>query len=162
MAIALAIQLEHATILATDISPDALALAAANADRHNVAPRIELGEGDLLEPVLAAASEHGAFDYLVTNPPYISDAEWDVVPPNVKDHEPVLALRAGSDGLDMIRPLIERAHECVRPGGLVLIETAASHAEQAAEIARTNAHLTGVHVLKDFEGLPRVVCATRA
>ncbi|MCB1940290.1 MAG: peptide chain release factor N(5)-glutamine methyltransferase, partial [Rhodocyclaceae bacterium] len=89
IAISLARNLPTAQLIATDISPDALALARENAERHAVADRIEFHKGDLLAPL---AAHHTTYDYIASNPPYIPDHEWDAVEPNVKDYEPTIAL----------------------------------------------------------------------
>ncbi|MEZ6244225.1 MAG: peptide chain release factor N(5)-glutamine methyltransferase [Phycisphaerales bacterium] len=164
IAIALAKQLPGARLVATDISPGALELARTNAARHGVEGRIDFLEGDLLAPL----SEHpatrgaGSLHYLVANPPYIPDDEWEAVEANVREHEPEIALRAGVDGLDLVRPLLEKGARLVRPGGLVLVEVAASRAREAARIAESVGELTNVEIRKDQEGLERVVRASRA
>lgn len=155
IAIALAIRLPEAWILASDLSADALALAHDNAELHGVLDRVQLEQGNLLEPVEIAVRAGGPFDLLVANPPYISDAEWAEVPPNVRHHEPESALRGGADGLDMARPLLTAGPALVHPGGLVMVELAASHAESGGAVASGEGR--AVRVLHDFEGLPRVV-----
>ncbi|MBL8991586.1 MAG: peptide chain release factor N(5)-glutamine methyltransferase [Phycisphaerae bacterium] len=160
IAVALARHLPAAEILAADLSADALDVTAANAARHGVADRVEFLRGDLLDALPDRVT--AGLDYLVSNPPYISDAEWADVPPNVRDHEPELALRGGPDGLSLVRRLIEHAPGWLRPGGVLLVECAASNAGRAAELARSTAGLTAVSVLRDLEGHDRVVAAQRA
>jgi release factor glutamine methyltransferase len=159
LAVALAKNLPDARFVATDISEDALALARSNADRHDVADRLEFRQGDLLAP-LAVDGESETFDAITANPPYIPDYEWGDVEPNVKDHEPHLALRGGADGLDLVRPLIDGIVGHLRPGGWAAIEVAACHAADAAGLAR-NAGLTDVIVLQDHDGLDRVIAGRR-
>ncbi len=142
--------LPDAELIATDISPDALALAKENADRHAVADRIEFREGDLLNPL----SGEPPFDWILANPPYIPDDEWDAVEANVKDHEPHLALRASPDGLPFVRTLIEHARPLLAEGGSVLIELAAKTAAAAADHARAHGW-TDPEILKDHEGYDR-------
>ncbi|MEO1235225.1 MAG: peptide chain release factor N(5)-glutamine methyltransferase, partial [Planctomycetota bacterium] len=124
IAVALAKHLPAATFVATDLSEDALAVARQNAEAHGVADRIDFRHGDLLAPL-----DDQRFDYLLSNPPYISDAEWVEVPANVKDYEPTMALRGGVDGLDCLRPLVAGAAEHMLAGAEVLLEFAASQAE---------------------------------
>ncbi len=154
IAVALAKHLKGAHVVATDISAEALAVAAENADREGVADRITFRQGHLLEPLGGEK-----FEYLVSNPPYISDAEWAEVAPNVKDHEPVLALRGGVDGLDLIRPLIAEARTVLSSPGRLLIEVAAAHKHDVLAMAEA-AMLQHAHVLADHEGLPRVLVAS--
>lgn len=159
IAIALARQLRDARLIATDVSADALEIARRNAVRHEVLDRIDLLEGDLLAPLAnhPTGGRDRSLNYLVANPPYIPDHEWAEVEPNVKDHEPVGALRAGADGLAFVRPIAAEAPRFVRPGGLVLIEVATATIEQARSLLAAHAHIEHVDVLEDHEGLARVV-----
>ncbi len=157
IAVALLKHLPGARAIATDISPDALEVARHNAQRHAVLDRIDFRAGDLLEPLQADAP----LDAILANPPYIPDHEWPDVEPNVKNHEPHGALRAGPEGLDLIRPLLDRAPDLLRPGGLLAIELACSHAEIVLAAARADARLTGSVVLDDVDSLPRVLVACR-
>lgn len=162
IAVALLKNLPAARAVATDISQDALEIARKNAARHGVSDRLDLLEGDLLQPLLDYPASRGAatFDYLLSNPPYIPDHEWGAVAPNVKAHEPHLALRGGVDGLDYVRRVIAEGPRFVKDGGLVLVEVADSHAAMAPTLM-TDAGLVDVRILKDFEGLPRVVAGRR-
>lgn len=159
IAVALAKHLPGAGIVATDVSPDALSLAGENAEKIGVSDRVEFREGDLLGPI-SGPDGGGPFDWIVSNPPYIPDHEWDAVAPNVKDHEPGLALRGGDDGLDLVRPLITGASGLLKPGGVLLIEIAACTAAECVALA-CGVGYTGVRLLKDHEGLERVLVATR-
>ncbi len=159
IAIALLKNLTAARAVATDISGDALELAKENAARHGVSERIDFLQGDLVSPLMEHPPTRGpaSIDYLVSNPPYIPDHEWGAVEPNVKDYEPHLALRGGPDGLNFVRPLLERGPRLVKPGGLMLIEVAASHADAAAELMRQSGAFAEVRILRDIDGLPRVI-----
>lgn len=157
IAISLAVNLPNARVLATDISPAALKLARANADRHAVSDRIDLIRGSLLEPLAGEL-----FDMILSNPPYISDAEWAAVAPNVKDFEPVTALRGGHDGLDLIRPLIAHAGRYLKPAGRLAIEISSSQGAAALALAGQTPDLANPRILADFEGLDRILVADRA
>lgn len=163
LAVALAKNMPEARIIATDVCADALDIARQNAERHAVAERIEFLQGDLLEPLEdhPATQARGTLHYLVCNPPYIPDDEWKAVAPNVKDHEPEVALRGGADGLDLIRPVFEQGPEFVAPNGLILVEVADSRGEDAVVLAEASDLLTDVQLVNDHEGLPRVVIGTR-
>lgn len=156
IAIALAKNLPRARIIACDLSEDALALARENIAEHGLEDRIELRRGDLLAPL------HGEprFDIIVSNPPYIPDDEWADVEPNVRNYEPEMALRAPPDGMTFVRPILEGARALLAPGGRVLVEVAAARAEQSRDVAAA-AGLTDPEILKDIDGLPRVICARR-
>ncbi|MFZ4574569.1 MAG: peptide chain release factor N(5)-glutamine methyltransferase [Phycisphaerales bacterium] len=163
IAVSLLKHFTQARAVATDISEPALEVARENARRHGVSDRIEFLAGNLLGAFDHNPGAYGAgcFDYILSNPPYIPDDEWDAVEPNVKDHEPHLALRGGTDGLDLVRPLVSHAPALLKSGGQVLIEVAAARAGQALELLATNPLVTDARVLKDFEGLNRVIVARR-
>ena len=154
IAIAIAKHLPAARIVATDISPDALAVAKENARELGVADRIDFRLGNLLEPLNGER-----FQFLLSNPPYISDVEWEAVAPNVKDYEPVTALRGGRDGLAFIYPLIEHAHEHLLSPGQLLVEIADSQKKRVLELASVAKGLSNASVMADHEGLPRVLIA---
>ncbi|MBB6429994.1 N5-glutamine methyltransferase family protein [Algisphaera agarilytica] len=151
IAVTLATQLPEATFVATDLSEDALAIARQNAEDHGVADRIEFRHGSLYEPL---GDER--FDFVLSNPPYISDAEWAEVLPNVKDYEPTMALRSGADGLDHLRPLIADASRYLLPQGQILLEMSSTQAD-AVERFASEAGLSDIAVLKDHEEFPRIV-----
>lgn len=157
IAITLAKNMPEARILAVDISQDALNLAKHNADKHDVADRIDFILGDGLTPVVGQRPH-----YLVSNPPYIPDHEWNEVPPNVADHEPALALRAGADGLDILRPLIQNAPDHLATNGQLVCEIAASQKQDVIDIANQTPGLQNPHVLNDHENLPRMLVAQHA
>lgn len=162
--IALAKHLPHARVLCTDISEDAIAVARANAERHEVIDRIDFRVGSLLEPAAAhpAAGRKGSVAYLVANPPYIPDHEWETqMGLNVKGHEPDIALRGGADGLDLVRPLIAGAPDLLRPDGLLAIEFAASTADTVRTIAEQTPGLTEIEIVNDLDSLPRTLLARR-
>ena len=160
IAISLAIHIANANVIATDESPDAIDLARVNAQRHGVEDRIEFRLGRDLQP-LTSGSSRGEFDIICSNPPYISDAEWAEVEPNVRDFEPSAALRGGADGLDLIRVLIAEAGQLLRPGGQLVMEIAHSQREAVLELVASADLLTNPIVLKDHEDFWRVLIADR-
>jgi len=140
IAIALAAKCPSAKIVATDISPDALALAKANAARNNVADRIEFmqsdgfavlkdrwGErprepgGNTIADGSPGVSPH-QFDLIISNPPYIPSAEIATLQPEVRDFDPRSALDGGADGLDFYRKLAAEAKPFLKPGGKIMLE----------------------------------------
>lgn len=163
IATSLLFTMKLARAIATDISPDALAVARLNAIRHGVIDRVEPLEGDLIAALgrHPVAGTHESLHYIVSNPPYIPDDEWDAVEPNVKDHEPHLALRGGADGLDFVRRLIADAPPLLKPGGLLLIEIPEGRFQEAESLAAASPLLESVRILNDLENKPRVVVAAR-
>jgi release factor glutamine methyltransferase len=144
-AIALALADEHPgmTVVATDISPDALALAAENAERLGL--KLETVETSLLDGVV------GPFDLVVSNPPYVDAGEIDALDPEVRDWEPRLALVG-----DLTTELATAAGERLAPGGALVLET---HADKAADVAAALEGLGYERVLvtRDLAGRERVV-----
>lgn len=150
IAIALAVHAPRAHVYALDLSPDALDVARANARRHQVAGRITFLQSDLL----AALSE--PVDLIVANPPYVAAGEWSALPPEVRAHEPRLALYGGPDGLHVIRRLLNRAAVYLRPGGAMLVEIGAWQGAAATHLARQN--FADVTLHSDLAGRDRVLC----
>ncbi len=158
IAISLAIALPVATLVGIDISPDALEVAAQNADRLGVRERVKLVRGDGLGPLKNAAS----VDVVVSNPPYLDAPLMATLEKDVRDFEPHGALSGGDDGLSMIGPLVADAVRVLKPGGLLAIEVAGT--DQAAAVRDLIAH-TGAFesaaILDDYSRRGRVVTAIR-
>jgi release factor glutamine methyltransferase len=122
IAIAIAKYAKNSTLVAVDISPEALAVAASNASKHSVDNRLHFTKADCVALPPDALPE-GGFDLVVSNPPYISQDVWADLPPNVRDHEPRIALTPPSgDGLEMYRRLAAEAPAVLAPGGRLLAE----------------------------------------
>lgn len=113
--IACALEMPDAHVDASDISRDALTLAAENVHRHAVANRVRLLEGSLYAPVA------GPYDLIVSNPPYVDAADMAAMPSEF-GHEPALGLAAGEDGLDRVREILAGAAEHLSPNGLLVVE----------------------------------------
>ena len=150
LAIALARELPRARVAATDVCPDALAVARRNAARHGAADRVAFRRADLLDGL------PGPFDLIVSNPPYVPDAVIDTLAPEVRRHEPAAALRGGPDGLDTVRRLVTATASRLRAGGWLVIEIGAGQSGEAAALAG-RAGLRLVDVRPDLQGIPRVV-----
>lgn len=148
IAITLALELPAAELLAVDLSPGALAVARANAERHGVAGRVRLLQGDMLAPLETLV------DLLVSNPPYTVLATIDE---NVRRHEPHLALDGGPDGLALYRRLLAGAPARLRPGGSLLLEIGANQGAAVATLARAAFPASQVAVQRDLAGLDRVL-----
>ena len=145
-----------AHVTAIDISPAALAVARRNAERHSVADRITFVEANLL----SAEPAEPRFDYIVSNPPYVSTAEMDQLAPDVRDHEPDVALRAGEKGTDVIAPLIEQAAPRLKPGGALLIEISPMIAAAVEQLVGQQPSLELGPTIRDLAGHARIVQAT--
>jgi release factor glutamine methyltransferase len=157
IAVTLAKHLPRATLVATDISPAALAVARANAERQGVAERIEFVESDLLaDPRLA-----GPWDVIVSNPPYVRDDEYSALPRDVRDHEPKAALVAGPTGVEIVRRLAAEAAERLAPGGWLVVEIGPAVAAEAERAIAEQQTLVPGQTLKDLAGLARMVQGRR-
>jgi release factor glutamine methyltransferase len=154
IALALTKELPQAEIHATDISPEALEIAEANAARHQMTTRIQFHDTDLLKGLPA-----GYFDFVVSNPPYVGESEEDTVQLEVRKFEPRGAVFAGPTGLELIERLIPQAREALKPGGWLVMEISGTIAEQVRRL------LTGwneVQITNDLQSIPRVVSARSA
>ena len=153
IALALAKELPQAEIQATDISPEALEIARANAARHQLEQRIQFHQADLL-----AAVEEGPFDYVVSNPPYIGEWEADSVEAQVRRFEPSLALFAGPSGLEVFARLIPQARAALKSGGWLVMEMGHSSRDQVCELLKD---WEEIRITNDLQGIARVVAARR-
>jgi len=153
--IALATHLPTAQFTAVDLSPAALAIARENAAHHHLANRIKFIESDLL-----AELPHETFDVIVSNPPYIALADAPTLAPEVRDHEPHLALFAGNDGLSIYRRLIPAAHAALIPNGLLALEIGFGQSETIRALFPEN-EWHNLRILDDYAGIPRIVLAER-
>lgn len=158
IALALAAEGSFEEVIATDISPEALALARVNlaAIPEDRRTRVTFLEGDLLAPL-----GRRTVDTIVSNPPYISPAEHDELPRLVREWEPHLALFAAENGMAAIRALVPQAAVALRPGGLLALEVDARRATLAAEAVSNDGHFTDVELRPDLTGRPRFVVARR-
>ena len=136
--------------VATDTSAAALAVAGRNAGRHGVAARLELLCADWF------AGIGGAFDLIVSNPPYISADEMPGLAPEVRLHDPQAALTDGADGLTACSAIVAGARAHLRPGGRILLEIGPAQGQQVCTLL-TRAGFTRIRTLRDFDGRDRVV-----
>ncbi|MHB8294758.1 MAG: peptide chain release factor N(5)-glutamine methyltransferase [Acidimicrobiales bacterium] len=156
IALSLAAEIRDARVYATERSPEALALAALNLERHpELAERVELLAGSWFEPLPQAL--RGMVDLIVSNPPYIAEAELEGLGPELT-YEPTEALVAGPLGTEAISSVLDGAREWLAPGGLVAVEIAPSQAEAVKSMA-TAAGLCLPEVALDLAGRPRVLLA---
>jgi len=153
IALALASELPAAEIHATDISSDALDVARANAARLELTSRIEFHRGDLLDGFSPAA-----FDFVVSNPPYVGEAEEDSVQLEVRKFEPRNAVFAGPTGLEVIERLIPQAQVVLKPGGWLIFEISGTI---AAGVRLLLAGWSDVRLTNDLQGIARVAVARK-
>jgi release factor glutamine methyltransferase len=157
IAVSLAHQKKDARVTATDVSPDALAVAERNAAKHGVVDRMTFLQGDLFTPL----SRHGTFDLIASNPPYIAQSEFATLAPDVRDHEPRLALDGGPDGLAYYRRIASGVGPFLKPGGSLLLEIGYTQDNAVRALLAERPELEVGTTLKDAGGHPRVVTAKR-
>jgi release factor glutamine methyltransferase len=153
IALALAKELAHAEIHATDISAGALEVAHANAARHQFESRIHFHQTDLLHGL-----DSGSFDFVVSNPPYVGESEADEVQLEVRKFEPRNAVFGGPTGLEVIERLIPQARATLRPGGWLVIEISGSIVDRVKHLL---SRWQKVQITNDLQGIPRVASAQK-
>lgn len=153
IAVAVAHLLPRARVVAVDLSAAALAVAAENAQLNGVGDRVDFRQGDLLAPL---GDEAARFDAILSNPPYIGEAEIPGLMPEVRDWEPRIALSPGSDGLAVYRRLVREAPPLLGPGGFLGVEVGIGQAQAVAGLFRA-AGFRGIAVHPDSAGVERAV-----
>ncbi len=160
IAVAIAKNFADARVFATDISDKALAVAAENVRKHQLAERITLLCGDLFDPFIQQL-DVSQFDLIVCNPPYVSIAEYDNLDKNVKDYEPRLALHAGDDGLDIYRRLIERIDQFLKPDAALMLEIGYAQGPVVRRLLEETNVFAEVKIEKDYHDNDRIVTARK-
>ena len=150
VALALASELPQAEIHATEISPEALEIARANAARLGLDQRVTFYCTDLLQGL------EGPFDIVASNPPYVGESEYDKVQLEVRKFEPRSAVFAGPEGIDIIRRLAPQARGLLKDGGWLAMEIGFS---QEAAVRELLGNWREVRTVPDLQGIPRVVVA---
>jgi release factor glutamine methyltransferase len=163
LAVALACELPHAEIIATDSSAAALEIARRNAARNRVAERIRFIEADLLALPGNERTPEPFFDLIVSNPPYIADSDEASLQREVRDHEPHAALFAGPTGTEIYERLVAEARDQLRDRGILVLELGYNSAEPVrAMFDATSTAWTNVSIAMDLAGIPRILAAERA
>lgn len=146
-------------VVATDVSPAAIALATRNRDALHLVPYVDIVPSDLAAGIDPALMGH--FEALVSNPPYIPSAVIPTLPHEVEGFEPHLALDGGQDGLDIYRRLLDLAPRALRPGGLLAVELFETTLDEATRLAREQGGWASVEVREDYTHRPRFLVARR-
>jgi release factor glutamine methyltransferase len=154
LAVSLAVALPGIDVVATDMSPEALAVARRNAARHGVAGRVEFLEADLLTGV------HRAADVIVSNPPYVPLREKATLQPEVGTYEPAISLFGGGDGLVIMRRLLATAADHLGPGGRLIVEFGDGQEMDVRAIAE-GLGWTILAIRNDLQGIARVASLRR-
>ncbi|MBU6384591.1 MAG: peptide chain release factor N(5)-glutamine methyltransferase [Planctomycetes bacterium] len=149
-----------AHIIATDISPQALEVAKQNIQLHGVQDTVESTLADLLDPV-----PDGSLDFVLSNPPYVSEEEYEKLDKSVRNYEPKIALVAANSGTQIIERLIGQAALKLKAGGWLIFEHSPMNAQQCAtkiaQLSTPNGPWSDTRTIKDLAGLPRITLARR-
>lgn len=152
--ISLANELQSWRCEGLDISAEALKIAHHNAQKHQVEARLRLYQGDLRQ------LPQRSYDLIVSNPPYITELEWETLMPEVREHEPRLALVADNHGLSCYQALTAQVDSCLNPGGWLLVEIGYQQKEMVRQLF-INAGLNEVFCRTDYAGHPRIIGGRR-
>jgi release factor glutamine methyltransferase len=153
IAITVATEMPQIQVTAVDISTAALEVARKNATRHEVFDRIAFAEQDLL-----SGSSENKFDIVVSNPPYVTSAEYEDLSRNVREYEPQLALESGPTGMECYQRLVPQAAERLNNGGWLVLETSPMLMEQLKILIAENG-FDDISTVSDLAGHPRIVTA---
>ena len=151
IAIALAVNLPHAKIYATDISRATVDIAKSNCHRHGVSDRVTLLQGDLLDALPEPVH------LIIANLPYVKKSELFKLSPEISRFEPLLALSGGADGLEMIEGLVSQAEGNLLRGGAILLELGHDQGQAACALARKHFPKSKIGITTDLGGLDRVI-----
>jgi release factor glutamine methyltransferase len=156
IAVALAREVPSVSVVASDLSPEAMVLARENAREMGVLDRVCFVVADLFSAFRSGRPD-GCFDFILSNPPYIPRPELERLSREVADFEPRLALDGGEDGLDLYRRLLSEAGAYVKPGGWILVEVGQGQAGTVAAMMEGMAGFGRPEILPDLAGIDRVV-----
>jgi len=156
ISVTMANELSNCRILALDNSPEAINVARKNAQDLGGTERIEFRESDFFSSVLPDER----FDLILSNPPYITEADYKTLPPEVLA-DPKQALTSGEDGLDAIREILRKAPDHLAEGGRIMFEIGYNQSEKIADMTATDPRFTSLSILKDLNDIDRVVILGR-
>jgi len=159
VAIAIAANVIETDIIATDRSKEALDIAGKNIAKHDLQERIALYESDLFDKLNQAPKS--IFDLLVSNPPYVSNAEFEQLAPMIRNYEPKHALLAGDDGLDVIRQILDQAEPYLADEGALMLEIGYNQAQDTLALFEKCGYLKDITAVKDNLGHQRIVKARK-
>lgn len=155
--IAIAANCPSAVLTAIEIDEVARSIAQRNIEKHKLSDRITLLSGDLFSPLDSGLT----FDVITSNPPYVTDAEMNTLQPDIRLHEPELALRGGVDGLNIVKRLVTEAASWLTEGGTLLLETGSKQGETVCQLIAATEQFESAQIVKDLGGRSRVVRARK-
>jgi len=161
IAVSLAKFIKDIIVYATDISKKSLQVALKNAQKHDCKDKIIFLQGDLFEPFMGKIKKN-ILDGIISNPPYIDFYDFRLLPPEIKDNEPKIALFGGIDGLDYYRKIIRKSPQYLKKSGFIALEVGSNQSQAIKElILKENNFNKDIEIVKDYLGIERVVIAYR-
>jgi release factor glutamine methyltransferase len=158
IAVSLAKNISNVKIYASDISREALTVANENVLIHNATDKIHLLHGNIFE-AFSSNVKKGQVDFIVSNPPYVSKSESKNLEPELIDHEPLLALIGGEDGLFFYKQIIKDAADWIKPGGYLIIEIGETQANSIIKLMQNELHYDEIEIINDLQGKERIISA---
>jgi release factor glutamine methyltransferase len=152
IAVTLARELDDCSIMAVDISQEAIQVARRNADKLGAADKIEFRRSDFFSSV----ADNEQFDLILSNPPYVSEKEYQALPPEVLA-DPKSALLAGEDGLDAIRVILRQAPDYLAKSGRIIFEIGYNQGTAVADLTESDKRYQSIVIIKDLNDIDRVV-----
>ena len=156
IAVSVAKHLPQCTITAIDLSPDAVVIAKANVEQHQLTDRVSVVESNLMDTV-----PDNSVDFVLSNPPYVSEAEYAKLDKTVREHEPRMALVGGATGMEIIEQLASQAAKKLVANGWFICELSPMIADQVESLMASTNQWTNITIVKDLARLKRLVVAQR-
>ncbi len=158
IAVSLAKEIKHVTLVATDISLEIIKVAEENAHLHKVNDKIIFFLGRYLQGI---KQKKNRFDFILSNPPYLSKSDWESAQPEIREHEPPDSLLGGEDGMDFYRTIIPDTSNLLSEDGCLMLEVGIGQAEIISDMIKKTAGYSKVELIKDLSGIKRVVKAQK-
>ena len=160
IAAAIAKNVKDVQVAATDISDAALKVAAGNIEKLKLTDKVKLLCGDLFDPIIKGLDE-AQFDLIISNPPYVSESEYETMDKNVKEFEPTHALLAGADGLDVYQRIIGKVGDFLKPDGALMMEIGYAQGPAVGELLESAGVFQTIAIEKDFANKDRIAIVTK-
>lgn len=160
IAISLAMHLKKSHVYASDISNESLTVAEINVKNHEVSEQVSLLQGNLFD-AFDGKLRKGSIDFIVSNPPYVTESELLCLEPEIKDHEPLRALVAGEDGLYYLQGIVNGSLEWLRSDGFLILEIGETQAEKVMQLVVRTGCFTDIQIIQDLQKRDRIVSARR-
>jgi len=158
IAVSLAKEIKHIALIATDISLEIIKVAVENAQLHKVNDKITFIVGRYFQGIKQKGNQ---FDFIVSNPPYLSKSDWERAQPEIREHEPPDSFLGGEDGMDFYRTIIPDTSNLLSENGCLILEVGIGQTEIVSDMIEKTASYSRVEHIKDLSGIKRVVKAQK-